>query len=58
MWEQKPNRIYHDFYMIKWLRNKYSDSLIERSVFSMLPDNGKPVVPDDESEAEKNIDYY
>ena len=53
MWEQKPNRIYHDFYMIKWLRNKYSDSLIERSVFSMLPDNGKPVVPDDESEGEK-----
>ena len=51
--EQKPNRIYHDFYMIKWLRNKYSDSLIEKSVFSMLPDNGKPVVPEDESEEEK-----
>ena len=51
--EQKPNRIYHDFAMIKWLRNKYSDSLIEKSVFSMLPDNGKPVVPEDESEGEK-----
>ena len=51
--EQKPNRIYHNYYMIKWLRNKYSDSLIEKSVFSMLPDNGKPVVPDDESEEEK-----
>ena len=51
--EQKPNRIYHDFYMIKWLRNKYSDSLIEKSVFSMLPDNGKPVVPEDESPEEK-----
>ena len=51
--EQKPNRIYHDFYMIKWLRNKYSDSLIEKSVFSMLPDNGKPIVPEDESPEEK-----
>ena len=51
--EQKPNRIYHDFYMIKWLRNKYSDSLIEKSVFSMLPDNGKPLVPEDESPEEK-----
>ena len=51
--EQKPNRLYHNFYTIKWLRKKYSDSLIERSVFSMLPDNGKPVVPDDESEREK-----
>jgi hypothetical protein len=51
--EQKPNRKYHDFYTIKWLRNKYSDSLIEKSVFSMLPDNGKPVVPEDETESEK-----
>ena len=45
--EQKPNRIYHDFAMIKWLRSKYSDSLMEKSIFSMLPDNGKPVVPDE-----------
>jgi len=51
--EQMPNRKYHDFNMIKWLRNRYSDSLIEKSVFSMLPDNGKPVVPDDESEEDK-----
>ena len=51
--EQRPNRIYHDFHMIKWLRSKFSDSLIEKSVFSMLPDNGKPVVPDDETEEEK-----
>ena len=51
--EQMPNRKYHDFNMIKWLRNRYSDSLIEKSVFSMLPDNGKPVVPEDESEEDK-----
>ena len=51
--EQKPSHLFHDFYTIKWLRKKYSDSLIEKSVFSMLPDNGKPVVPDDESEEDK-----
>ena len=51
--EQKPSHLFHDFYTIKWLRNKYSDSLIEKSVFSMLPDNGKPVVPEDESEEDK-----
>ena len=51
--EQKPSHLFHDFYTIKWLRKKYSDSLIEKSVFSMLPDNGKPVVPEDESEEEK-----
>ena len=51
--EQKPSLIYHDLNMIKWLRNKYSDSLIEKSVFSLLPDNGKPVVPDDETEEDK-----
>ena len=51
--EQKPSNLFHDFYTIKWLRQKFSDSLIEKSVFSMLPDNGKPVVPDDESEEDK-----
>ena len=51
--EQKPSNLFHNFYTIKWLRQKYSDSLIEKSVFSMLPDNGKPVVPDDESEEDK-----
>ena len=51
--EQKPSHLFHDFYTIKWLRKKYSDSLIEKSVFSMLPDNGKPVVPEDESEEDK-----
>ena len=51
--EKKPSHLYHDFYTIKWLRQKYSDSLIEKSVFSMLPDNGKSVIPDDESEEDK-----
>ena len=49
----KPNPKFHDFNTIKWLRNKYSDSLLEKSINTLLPDNGRPVVPDDESEEEK-----
>ena len=51
--EQKPSHLFHDFHTIKWLRQKYTDSVIEKSISSMLPDNGKPVVPEDESESEK-----
>lgn len=49
----KPNPKFHDFNTIKWLRHKYSDSLLEKSINTLLPDNGKPVIPDDESEEEK-----
>ncbi len=28
-------------------------NVIQRSIYSLLPDNGKPVVPDDESEEDK-----
>ena len=49
----KPNPKYCDFNTIKWLRSKYSDSLIEKSINTLLPDNGKPVIPDDESEEER-----
>ena len=50
----KPNRKLHNFYTIKWLRSKYSDSILEKSINTLLPDNGKPVIPDDETEEEKN----
>ena len=40
--------------MVKWLRSKYSDSLLEKSINTLLPDNGKPVIPDDETNGEKN----
>ena len=50
MW---PSLKYHDFYTIRWLRNKYSNSVLEKSINTLLPDNGKPVIPDDESEKEK-----
>ena len=49
----KPSRKYHDFYTIKWLRSKYSDSVLEKSLNTLLPDNGKPVIPDDESERDR-----
>ena len=50
----KPTRKFHNFYTVKWLRSKYSDSLLEKSINTLLPDNGKPVIPDDETEEEKN----
>ena len=36
-----------------WLRCRYNEQVIQRSIDSLLPDNGKPVVPDDESEEDK-----
>ena len=50
----KPTRKINDFYTVKWLRSKYSDFLLEKSINTLLPDNGKPVIPDDETEREKN----
>ena len=49
----KPNPKYHNFSTIKWLRRKYSNSVLEKSINTLLPDNGKPVIPDDESEEDK-----
>ena len=50
---QRPSRKYHDFYTIKWLKNKYSNSVLEKSINTLLPDNGNPVIPKDESNEEK-----
>ena len=49
----KPSKKFHDYHTIMWLRRKYNDKVIERSIYSLLPDDGKPVVPDDESEEDK-----
>ena len=49
----RPSRKYHDFHTIQWLRKKYSESVIEKSVFSILPENGKVKVPLNESENKK-----
>ena len=50
----KPTRKLHNFDTVKWLRSKYSDSILEKSINTLLPNNGKPVIPDDETEEEKN----
>ena len=49
----KPSHKYHDFNTIKWLGQKYSDSVKEKSIYSLLPNKGKPIVPEDESEGDK-----
>ena len=48
-----PSLKYHDIHTIKWLKKKYSNAVFEKSLNTLLPDNGKPVIPKDESEEEK-----
>ena len=40
---QKPSKTFHDFHTVKWLRNKYSDSVVEKSVLSLLPEKSKEI---------------
>ena len=49
----KPSKKFHDYHTIMWLRRRYNEKVIQRSIYSLLPDNGKPVIPDDESEEDK-----
>ena len=50
---KKPSKIFHNFETIQWLRKKYSENIINKSIYSLLPNNGKPVIPEDESEEDK-----
>ena len=34
---EKPSKALHEFNTIKWLRKKYSDSVVEKSIHSILP---------------------
>ena len=49
----KPSHKYHNFNTIKWLGQKYSDSIKEKSIYSLLPNKGKPLIPESESEFDK-----
>ena len=49
----KPSRLFHDFITIQWLRNKFSENIINKSIYTLLPNNGKPVIPENESEEDK-----
>ena len=48
-----PSSKYHNFNTIKWLSKKYSDSIKEKSIYSLLPNNGKPIIPEYENEFNK-----
>ena len=50
---KKPSTIFHNFNTIQWLRKKYSENVINKSIYTLLPNNGKPVIPEDENEEDK-----
>ena len=50
---KKPSKLFHKFETIQWLRKKFSENILSKSIYSLLPNNGKPVVPEDESEEDK-----
>ena len=48
-----PSRLIHNFINIQWLKKKFPETVINKSIYSLLPGHGKPVVPEDESEEDK-----
>ena len=53
IFSSRPSQKYHNFNTIKWLTQKYSDSVKEKSIYSLLPNNRKPIVPEYENEFNK-----
>ena len=53
IFSSRPSQKYHNFNTIKWLTQKYSDSVKEKSIYSLLSNNGKPIVPEYENEFNK-----
>ena len=51
--EAKPSRALHNFATIKWLNHRCGKNHLKKSIFSLLPNNGKPVISDEETEEEK-----
>ena len=49
----KPSLLYHDNHVINWIRNKYSQSVIEKSLYSILPKQVKIERNKNETELEK-----
>ena len=50
---KKPSQIFHSYDTIKWLRQKYSDSVIEKSIHTLLPKKKNPLFLEKEKESEK-----
>ena len=49
----KPSKTLHEFNTIKWLRKKYSDSVIEKSIHSILPKKNNALIYQKEKEQDK-----
>ena len=49
----KSSNISNDFTTRNWLRKKFPENIINKSIYTLLPNNGKPVIPENESEANK-----
>ena len=54
---QKPSKTLHDFYTVKWLRHKYSDSVVEKSVLSLLPEKSNEIQMVYKDDREKSKRY-
>ena len=54
---QKPSKTLHNFYTVKWLRNKYSDSVLEKSVLSLLPEKSNEIEMVYEEDRERSKRY-
>ena len=54
---QKPSKTIHNFYTVKWLRNKYSDSVVEKSVLSLLPEKSNEIQMIYKNDREKSKRY-
>ena len=56
-----PSEKYHNYNTIRWLNQKYSDSVKQKSIFSLLPNKGKVVIHVGDSEKSKRhrkiVDY-
>ena len=50
---QKPSLTFHGCNTIKWLRNKYSNSIVEKSVYTLLPKKNYSLSYKKEPEKEK-----
>lgn len=54
---QKPSKSLRDFHTVKWMRNKYSDSVVEKSVLSLLPEKSKEIQMIFKGDMEKSKRY-
>ena len=54
---QKPSKMLQDSHTIKWLRNKYTDSVVEKSVLSLLPEKSNEIQMIYKEDKEKSKRY-